>query len=32
LTVSTSEIDRAVEILDRSLRESLDELSRNKAA
>jgi 2,2-dialkylglycine decarboxylase (pyruvate) len=32
LTVSTGEIDRAVEILDRSLRESLDELSRNKAA
>jgi len=32
LTVSTSEIDRAVEILDRSLQESLDELSRNKAA
>jgi 2,2-dialkylglycine decarboxylase (pyruvate) len=32
LTVSTDEIDRAVEILDRALRESLDELSRNKAA
>jgi 2,2-dialkylglycine decarboxylase (pyruvate) len=32
LTVSTSEIDRAVEILDRSLREGLDELSRNRAA
>src|SRR5580704_1488395 len=31
LTVSTDEIDRAVDILDRSLRESLDELSRNKA-
>src|SRR5271169_3441874 len=32
LTVSTDEIDRAVEILDRALRESLDELSRNKVA
>jgi 2,2-dialkylglycine decarboxylase (pyruvate) len=30
LTVSTGEIDRAVEILDRSLKESLDELTRNK--
>ncbi|MGY0573437.1 aspartate aminotransferase family protein [Bradyrhizobium sp. RDM12] len=32
LTVSTEEIDRAVEILDRALRESLDELSRNPTA
>jgi 2,2-dialkylglycine decarboxylase (pyruvate) len=32
LTVSTEEIDRAVEILDQALRQSLDELSRNKAA
>jgi 2,2-dialkylglycine decarboxylase (pyruvate) len=31
LTVSTDEIDRAVDILDRSLRESLDEMSRSKA-
>jgi len=30
LTVSTDEIDRAVEILDRALKESLDELTRNK--
>jgi len=28
LTISESEIDRGVEILDRSLRESLDELAR----
>ena len=32
LTVSTDEIDRAVEILDRALKESLDELARNNAA
>src|SRR5207253_7022272 len=32
LTVSTDEIDRAVEILDRALKESLDELTRNNAA
>jgi 2,2-dialkylglycine decarboxylase (pyruvate) len=32
LTVSHEEIDRAVEILDRALRESLEELSRSKAA
>src|SRR5262249_37337966 len=32
LTVSTSEVDRAIEILERSLRESLDELCRNTAA
>jgi len=32
LTVSTDEIDRAVDILDRSLRESLDELAQNPAA
>ena len=32
LTVSTEEIDAAIDILDRSLRESLDELSRSKAA
>ena len=32
LTVSIREIDAAVEILDRSLRESLDQLSRSKAA
>jgi 2,2-dialkylglycine decarboxylase (pyruvate) len=31
LTVSTAEIDQAVEILDRSLRESLDEMSASKA-
>jgi len=30
LTVSTEEMDRAVEILDRALRESLDEVSRSK--
>jgi 2,2-dialkylglycine decarboxylase (pyruvate) len=32
LTVSTEEIDAAIEILDRSLKESLDQLSRSKAA
>ena len=32
LTVSTGEIDQAVEILDRALRESLDELSASKAS
>lgn len=32
LTVSTEEIDRAVDILDQSLRESLDELTASKAA
>ncbi len=32
LTVSTEEIDRAIDILDQSLRESLDELSASRAA
>ena len=32
LTVSTDEVDRAIAILDRSLKESLDELARKKAA
>jgi 2,2-dialkylglycine decarboxylase (pyruvate) len=32
LTVSTEEIDRAVDILDKSLRDSLDEMARRKAA
>ena len=32
LTVSTDEIDRAVDILDRSLRQSLDELAASGAA
>ena len=32
LTVSTDEIDRAIDILDKSLKESLDELARRKTA
>jgi 2,2-dialkylglycine decarboxylase (pyruvate) len=32
LTVSTDEIDRAVDILEKSLREALDEMAASKAA
>jgi 2,2-dialkylglycine decarboxylase (pyruvate) len=32
LTVSTEEIDRAVDILERALRDSLDEMAARKAA